>query len=174
MNDKKKNIIIIIPVVVALLLIAGIMAFLNSGSSWMQKESGEDQQIIIRLRGKEVAVAGLEDIRKAGEIEFTTKLDTSETDPEQHYYTGVPLISVLTSLGIDAGSASTVTVKAIDGYTVAFDISEVLDEDNIYIAYRVDGKQMGSKGEGGSGPYQVIVRKDTYSQRWCKFVMEID
>ena len=31
-----------------------------------------------------------------------------------------------------------------------------------------------NKSQGGSGPYQVIARKDPYSQRWCKFVMEID
>ena len=67
-----------------------------------------------------------------------------------------------------------VIVRAIDGYTVALSIEEVLDEENVYLAYAIDGKPLRSKSQGGSGPYQLIVRKDQFSQRWCKFVVEIE
>jgi hypothetical protein len=174
MRNKKKNIIIIVSVVVILALAVGVTAFLNLGSIGRRKEVQENQQIIICMGEEELAVIGLEDIRSAGESKFPANLDTSDTDPEQHYYTGVPLINVLKLLGIDTGSFSIVTVKALDGYTVAFDIKEVLDGNNIYIAYCIDGEPMTDKRKGGSGPYQIIVRKDTYSQRWCKFVMEIN
>ncbi len=65
-------------------------------------------------------------------------------------------------------------VRATDGYTIALSPKEVKDEDNVYLAYKLNGKLLKRKEEGGSGPYQVIIRKDEFSQRWCKFVVEIE
>ena len=107
-------------------------------------------------------------------IDFQAYKDTSETEPESYHYTGVELIKVLDSLKIGLDGIETVTVRALDGYTVIFDVSEVEDEENMYIIYKSDGQYLKNKSEGGSGPYQMIVRNDPYSQRWCKFVMEID
>ena len=77
-------------------------------------------------------------------------------------------------LDIDIGGYNTVIAKAIDGYNVAYEVAEVQDEDNIFIAIARDGKPLGSKSTGGSGPYQLIVSKDAFSQRWCKFVIELE
>lgn len=58
-----------------------------------------------------------------------------------------------------------ITVRAVDGYTVPLNSEEILDEDNVYLAYKIDGETM---------PYQIIIRKDQFSQRWCKDVVEIE
>lgn len=50
----------------------------------------------------------------------------------------------------------------------------VLDDDNIYLAYMMDGEPLKSREDGGSGPYQIIIRKDQFSQRWAKYVLEIE
>ncbi len=86
----------------------------------------------------------------------------------------MPLINILKKLEIDTENKKQLIVRGIDGYTVAFSIDEVVDEDNIYLAYKMEGKLLKSKEEGGSGPYQLIVRKDQFSQRWCKFVVEME
>jgi hypothetical protein len=68
---------------------------------------------------------------------------------------------------------SRAVIKGVDGYAVALTSNEVLQDDNVYLVFEKDGKQMKGKKRGGSGPYQVIIRQDQFSQRWCKFVTEI-
>jgi len=157
-----------------LVIVVGVTAILNSSSIRQRKEQQDSACIIIKRGGEEIANIDMEYISSAGEESFQADLDTSETDPEEHQYSGVPLIKVLDSLGISLDGVEAAIVKALDGYTVAFDISEVKDEGSMYIVYKIDGQYLKDKSEGGSGPYQIIVRKDPYSQRWCKFVMEID
>lgn len=171
---KKKNLIIILTVVSVLIIVVGVTAILNSGSVRLRKEQQDSACIIIKKGGEEIASIDMEYISSIGEIEFQADLDTSETDPQKHQYSGVPLIKVLDLLEINMDGVEVVIVRALDGYTVAFDISEVEDEENMYIAYKIDGQYLKNKSQGGSGPYQIITRKDPYSQRWCKFVMEID
>ena len=171
---KKKNLIIILSVVAALIIVVAVMTFLNSDSARQRKEQQDKAYILIKKDGEEIANIDMKYISSIGEVDFHANLDTSETDPEEHQYIGVPLIKILNSLGISIDGVETVIVRALDGYTVIFDISEVKDEENIYIAYKIDGQYLKNKSQGGSGPYQIIARKDPYSQRWCKFVMEID
>jgi len=171
---KKKNLIIILSVVAVLVIVVGVTAILNSSSVRLRKEQQDSACIIIKKGGEEIASIDMEYISSAGEEDFQADLDTSETDPEKHQYSGVSLIKVLDLLEINMDGIETVIVRALDGYTVAFDISEVEDEENMYIVYKIDGQYLKDKSEGGSGPYQIIARKDPYSQRWCKFVMEID
>jgi len=171
---KKKNLIIILSVAAVLMIIVGVMAVLNSSSVRFKEEQQDSAYIIIIKDGEEIASIDMEYISSAGEEDFQADLDTSETDPQNHQYSGVPLIKVLDLLEINMDGIETVIVRALDGYTVAFDISEVEDEENMYIAYKIDGQYLKNKSQGGPGPYQIIIRKDPYSQRWCKFVMEID
>ncbi len=40
-------------------------------------------------------------------------------------------------------------VRATDGYTIALSPKEVKDEDNVYLAYKLNGKLLKRKEEGG-------------------------
>jgi hypothetical protein len=171
---KKKNLIIVITVLAVLAVVVAAAAFLNAENARQKKEQESSAYIVVKKGGVELADVDMDSIRSMGEVNFPANLDTSETGPVSHKYTGVPLIKVLDSLGVEIAGARTVIVRALDGYTVAFDVSEIEDKDNIYIAYKIDGQYLGNRSQGGSGPFQIIVRKDPYSQRWCKFVMEID
>ncbi len=42
-----------------------------------------------------------------------------------------------------------VIVRATDGYTIALSPKEVKDEDNVYLAYKLNGKLLKRKEEGG-------------------------
>ena len=171
---KKRNIIIIVAVVAALAIVVGVLAFLNAGNAAEKRILEEEAIIIVKSGGSELGRIDMGLINDIGPVDFTANLDTSDSEPEEHLYSGVLLNDTLSALGIDTGNYSTVIAKAIDGYNVAFDVSEVREEDNIYLAIMRDGEPLGTKSGGGSGPYQVIVRKDTFSQRWCKFVIELE
>jgi hypothetical protein len=170
---KKKNLIIVITVLAVLIAAVATAAFLNTGNIRQKREQESGAYIIIKKGGEELAEIDMDSIRLMGEVDFMADLDTSKTGPVSHKYTGVPLIRVLDWVGLEISDGSAVIVRALDGYTVAFDISEVKDKDNIYVAYKINGQYMTTGSQGGSGPFQIIVRKDPYSQRWCKFVMEI-
>lgn len=156
-----------------LIVIVGVFAFMNRE---LMKEKGyahENAQVILKEGDLEV-VLNHENIINIGQVHFTAILDTSTTDPEEHTYTGVPLKKVIEEAGLSLDKKEIVIIKGVDGYTVALSIEEVLDEENAFLAYAVDGKALKPKNRGGSGPYQLIVRKDQFSQRWCKFVVEIE
>ncbi|CCQ97557.1 conserved hypothetical protein [[Clostridium] ultunense Esp] len=160
-------------ILVFLIIIMGVFAFMNRKMVKDVQGAEANREIIIKDDGIETKLK-FEDISQIGGKEFTATLDTSDTDPEEQNYTGVLLIKIIEKAGITIEDKRQVIIRGIDGYTVAFGIQEVIDEDNLYLAYKLNGKFLKAKGEGGSGPYQIIARKDEFSQRWCKFVVEIE
>ena len=60
----------------------------------------------------------------------------------------------------------------IDGYAAALSMDKVMDDDNVYLAYKRDGELLGTKTDGGNGPYQLIISKDKFSQYWVKFAYQ--
>jgi hypothetical protein len=171
---KKKNIMIISSVITALLIVLAVTAFLNAGN--LEEKKALEQEAIIQVSTGEVILGQIDMglIERIGPADFAATRDTSDSGPSEHLYTGVLLKSVLEEMGIDIRDYDTVIAKAIDGYNVAYEASEVRKEDDIYLAIARDGEALGSKSTGGSGPYQIIVRKDPFSQRWCKFVIELE
>lgn len=171
---KKRNIIIIVIVAAVLIITVGVFAFLNAGNIKEKKMLEEEAVILVKSACEELGKINMEIFESIGQKDFSANLDTSDSEAEEHTYTGVLLNDALKKIGIDIGKYSTLVAKAIDGYTVVFEASEVNAEDNIYIATKQDGKDIGTKSSGGRGPYQIIVRKDTFSQRWCKFLVELE
>ena len=160
-------------IILILIIITGVFAFINREMVKDNKEAHENAEIIIKGEGSETKLS-FEDIANLGEEEFTAILDTSDSDPKEHSYTGIPLVNIIEKAGINIEDKKQIIVKGIDGYTIALSSKEVMDKDNVYLVYKLNGKFLKGKEEGGSGPYQIIVRKDEFSQRWCKFVVEME
>jgi hypothetical protein len=171
---KRRNIIIIAAVIAVLAIAVGILAFLNAGNTAEKKMLEEEAIILVKSAGKLLGEIDMSLVESIGLQDFSANLDTSDSEPEAHRYRGVQLNDALAALKIDIGDHSTIIAKAVDGYNVAFTTSEVQEEDNIYLAIIRDGESLGTKSSGGSGPYQIIVRRDSFSQRWCKFVIELE
>ncbi|MFZ5969090.1 MAG: molybdopterin-dependent oxidoreductase [Bacillota bacterium] len=161
-------------VVVGLILVLAVTAYLNKGAVAQKERMQEKAQVIVKANGAEVKTLDMETIQGLGEKGFEANLKTNGKEAEKHTYTGVSLSRILNECDIKVDVDNQVIAKAIDGYTVALTGAEVLEEDNVYLAYKMDGKLLGKKEDGGKGPYQVIIRKDQFSQRWCKFVVELD
>ncbi len=164
----------VIIAVIVLAVVVGVTAFLNRGDLAFKDESQEKAFLVITSKGNEVAKVDMDFIRDLGETDFEANLKKSGKDPVRHTYTGVPLKAVLEACDVDIEGKSMIVAKAVDGYTSALTLDEAMEEDNVYIVYKLDGEPLGKKEEGGSGPYQLVISKDPFSQRWCKFLMEIE
>ncbi len=156
-----------------LVIVVGITAFFNRADIADKQELQENAVIVLTKDGTEIKRYNLNEIQKMGEHTFNKELDTSETEPEDQTFTGVQLKGVLSNAGLEITENQQVIVKAIDGYTVALTRREVLAEDNVYLVYKNDGKYLKGKGEGGTGPYRIVIKEDQFGQRWCKFVTEV-
>lgn len=167
---SKKTISFIIGILV---IIVGVFAFINRQAIEDKKQDHEKMNIIIKKGEKETTFSH-DEILEFGEEEFKANLKSSGKKAVEHIYTGVPLIKLLQSAEIEMKEEDQINVKSIDGYTVALRVDEVLDEENIYLSYKIDGELMKPREDGGDGPYQMIIRKDQFSQRWAKYVVEIE
>lgn len=160
-------------VILILVFIVGVTAYLNV-DNLKAKDTMQEKELIVIKSGEESATLDKESINGLGEVEFSANLKSDGKLAEKHTYTGVLLKKVLDANNIDLSNKEVLIVKGIDGYTVAIGVDEVMEENNVYIAYGMDGKPLGKKEDGGRGPYEVIIRKDPFSQRWCKFLSEIE
>ncbi|MGI6343990.1 MAG: molybdopterin-dependent oxidoreductase [Bacillota bacterium] len=157
-----------------LLLVAAIAvtAFLNRQDIADRRELQADAAFLI-LREDQTIKLDMEMLQELPSEEFVVTLRSSSAADRDHTYRGVELRVLLREQGLNLESTQTVTVKAVDGYAVVLSGEEALLEENVYLTYLRDGKPLGTKADGGSGPFQLVIRRDTFAQRWCKFVSEI-
>ncbi|KAF5036251.1 hypothetical protein DSECCO2_577020 [anaerobic digester metagenome] len=111
--------------------------------------------------------------QNAEAVTFSTVVRSSGEKPVETEYKGIELKILLSSLGISAKDTGRITFNATDGYRVILDMDEVLEPNNVYLVFERDGELLKSKKKGGSGPYQLVIRTDPFSQRWVKNVDEV-
>lgn len=165
----------LIGVITGLVLLVAVLGYLNRERLAGRQALVDDPGIVILAGGEEVATIYLAEIRELGEEEFPIVLRSSGKPPRDLVLTGVPMKAVLHEA--DPGlldSVSQVVVRAIDGYTVAYTMEELLREEHLYLVYLEDGEPLSGKAGGGSGPLMVVPRQDEFGQRWCKFAVEVD
>ena len=167
---NKKTVFVIVAV---LIVIVGTFAYLNSDYIKGKKGMHINAEVIVKEGDKEILLT-FGEIKKLGEEEFKANLKTSGNPAVEHNYTGVPLKNVIKEINTEIENKTKVIARAVDGFTSAYNIDEVLEDNNMYLAYMIDGEPLKSREDGGSGPYQIIIRKDQFSQRWAKYVLEIE
>lgn len=158
-------------VVILLVLIIGVTAYLNMGNVEEKKALNNDAIFMIKVNGETLKSYTMADIQALGEVEFKATKDTSNSGPEEFSYTGVPLINLYKDAGVEVNKDDTIMNTAADGYSVALAGEKVLDVENVYITYMKEGQLIGTREEGGNGPYMIIVSKDQFSQYWCKYAL---
>jgi hypothetical protein len=169
-----KNTKILISVILILVLISAVAITMNKDNVTAKKELNDNAIFILMDKGTEIASYNMSEIQSIGEVDFTATRDTSSTDPEDFHYTGVLLKNIFTHAGISLEGREAIVVSAVDGYTVALPMDKFMAEDNVYLAYKKEGELIGTREEGGKGPYQMIVSKDQFSQFWCKYALSAD
>ena len=170
---KKANKIVYL--VMGLLLAAvAVLAFLNRGDPELRRALEENREFHIRVNGEHAATVSLQMLLDLGPQEFATPFATSITAPREATLQGVELRTLLESLDIDISGATHFVVSALDGHYSPLTSAEVRQEGLIYICFAMDGEMLRPQGEGGFGPFLMVIRGARFAQRWCKYVEAVD
>lgn len=105
--------------------------------------------------------------------EFPAVIRSSGNKPVETRYTGIELSKLFDSLDINTMGKNKITFNALDGYKVVMKLEEIYEPNNVYLVFKRDGEYLKAENQGGSGPLQIVIRHDPFSQRWCKHVSEI-
>jgi hypothetical protein len=169
MKSKKLAIIIMLVLVVAF----AFSLFLNKANIEKRKELLESSEIELIING-ETHMLNKEIIEGIDIEEFNAILDTSVGSASEHLYQGIELAVIIRHFGGISEDATAIIAHGADGYSVAYSVDEVFTGENIYIAYMEDGKFLGDMEDGGRGPFEIIVLKDQFSNRRCKWLIRIE
>ncbi len=171
MKKQTKILIIIVAVLIAAII---VFAVLNAENTKNKKELADTGGISIKMDDKVLATVDLAKLEGIGmqDIDANLKKDGQAAEPK--VYRGTPLTDVFKDAGIDVTGKKAVIFSASDGYSSAYTTEEAVEEGNLYIVAYIGGEPLGSKEDGGSGPYMLISKKDSFSQRWCKYLLEIE
>ena len=157
---------------VLLAIVVAVFAWLNREYVSERREAQRGEVFFVRA-GEEEFTISMEDITALSPADITTNYKTTGQAAETRVYQGVSLKAVLDSLAIDYLSFSSVYFFAADGYASSISITEAVDSGICFIAVALNNKALGTKESGGSGPFMMILPNDRFSQRWCKFLLEV-
>lgn len=167
----------LIAIVLAILVITTVIgAVLNQRYAAEKAALLEAAEIAVREDGREVSRLNMTVLGQLSAVEFTARLKSSlMQSPEEHTYTGIALADLFQAAGISLEGKSRVLVHSVDGYIVPLTVEEIKEFDNIYLVYKDNGDYLSSYTEAnGQGPYMIVIRGDSFSQRWAKYVCELD
>jgi hypothetical protein len=166
MKNKKLAIILVV-----LIAVVGIFAYANNRSI---SNTSKQDIIIIKYNGSQKEMS-LAEIKKSGETTFKKELISKGGAAKQNEYTGVEMKKVLKSIDENIlNENSNIVLTAKDGYKVSYKGQEILDDNNIYIVFKENGKEIKDKKTNKTMPFMTVVCKDKFAQRWCKDLVEID
>ena len=166
---KKRSTVIIISVLVVLIIAIGVLVQLNKSDTRVQQGT-----VAVTMDSKVLAELTMDDISAMEYIEVQKEIVSSNYANDSGLFRGVPLRKLLTEKVPDSLDGSNqIVVYAEDGYVTAFAMDEVTQSDNIFLAYAKDGQSLGTKDDGGSGPFRIVIQEDEFGNRSVKYVSEI-
>jgi len=171
MSKENKTVYIALGI---LLVAVIVLVFMNRRDPELRRALEENREFHIRVDGEFAAAVGLQALLDLNPEEFTTTFSTSVSAPRETVLKGVELRLLLESLGIDTSKAGRYIVSGLDAYYSPLTGAEVEKEDNVYICYSMDGEILKSQSEGGFGPFLMVIRGESFAQRWCKYVEAVD
>lgn len=161
-------------IIISLLAVAFIVALSLGRDSTNKRMDLLAEAIIELVTNEESMEIDLSDIEEVGAENFIGIFDSSTTDKSEHEYTGIEIRDLLGYKSIDLEDKKAVIVHGADGFSVAYSMDEIVNENNIYLVYMEDGTYLGGRESDGRGPYETIILSDTFSNRRCKWVVKIE
>lgn len=161
--NTRKNIISTVLIIIALVLSASAYLLNVEGDPSISLIEGEDTQ----------TVEGDLIYDHPESISFPAVVRSSGNRPVETEYRGIELSKLLSSLDVDSLDVERITLNAEDGYRVILASEEINEPENIYLVFERDGERLKTRRQEGNGPFQLIIRRDPFSQRWIKHIDEI-
>jgi len=168
-QEKKtgKSTIAIIIVLCILIPAVVVLAILHRGNMVERLELQDAGEFLITV-GEDTRNVSMSDLLNIGSVSVS-----SSPRGEQRNFTGVPLGRIFDYFDVDYSGAGAVVFTSLDGFVTAISIAEALDETNTFIVFEEDGSPLGTREEGGRGPYMVVVALDPFPNRWARYLMEV-
>jgi hypothetical protein len=133
----------------------------------------EQHSINVNIDGKTETIQAETIYANDESITFPAVVRSSGSKPVETEYKGIELTQLFKSIGVDLSEYTELTFNASDGYRIILNVEEVMEPSNVYLTFQRDGELLKPKKQGGNGPFQLIIRRDPFSQRWIKHVDEI-
>lgn len=165
----KKRMIVV--AVVAVVIVAAVLIWLQQKEEAIALSGGP---LALYSDGALVAEISSNDLLDLEGETFTLTQQSKKEGELTLTYTGVALADLLAAYEVDVAAVTELLVVSSDGYFVTVTGDEIRTEDNVYLAYALDGAALASLADGGKGPYQLVIRADTFATRWNQDVVKID
>ena len=163
MNLNKKRILIILTILVVI-----VIGALNIIQSQEKKELAESESVLVYLNDEEIGKLQKSEIKKES-IEFNATFKRKVGAATEKQYKGMPLHNILELIDISPNGDYTISIVAKDNYSIDLTKDEFLKEDNVYLVYEEEAKELDKE----SKPYMLVIKDDEFSTRWNKQVVKI-
>ncbi len=163
---------LLVPIMGISLIVVGVLIYMNS-----DRVTPDEENWFVRVHG----MVGNETDIHMGEFKtlntslFSMALEGTGEDGKEHDYRGITLLELIEGQNVHE-NATKVTVRAADGYSRSFSISDL--DGGILLVYEKDGKELEGRSEGGEGPIRLIVSQEhagtfnaQYSVKWVSEVV---
>lgn len=151
-----------------LVLIVAVFSFLNRDKTGLREGT-----LAVKAGDSILGNFTIDDLRQLPAVEkkMTINSTKGKTDNE---FTCVPLLAVLNSIDPELTQRyRKILTRGVDNYTSGVNMSEVLQPDNVYIAYADYGKPLQTK-TGQDGSMRIIVCNDDYGQRYTMWLVSLE
>jgi hypothetical protein len=162
-----KSIIIIIIVLCVLIPAVVVLAVLHRNNMEELIELQSEGSFLLTA-GDDTVNVSMSDLHGIGAVPVS-----SSPRGEQRNFTGVPLVRVFEHFGVDYSSARAVVFTSLDGFVSAISIDEALDATNAFVVFEENGQPLGTREDGGRGPFMIVVALDPFPNRWARYLLEV-
>lgn len=133
----------------------------------------EKASLAITMNGIQNVIDTESIYNSTGSVVFPAVVRSSGEKPVETEYKGIELSILLTQNNFEFSDYDKIIINATDGYRIILNTEELKEPSNVYLTFERDGEILKSKKQGGNGPFQLVIRRDPFSQRWVKHVNEI-
>lgn len=154
--------------IVLLTFTVAVFSFFNRDQTGLKEGT-----VVIKAGDTILGSFTIVDIQKLPVVEKKMTIHSTKGDTENEF-TCAPLLAVLNS--IDPALTQKykkIITRGVDNYTSGLDMSEVLQPDNVYIAYADHGKPLKTR-TGEDGSMCIIICNDEYGQRQTTWLVSLE
>ena len=167
-----KNTKIVLFSLTALSFLVVIFALLNRSYIEPMREAQRAGVFFLLADDRKHAVS-IDDFEDFSPFDIDANYKTSGLSARNRTFRGVSFSTIAASFDIDISAYRFVLFTAADGYASMLTSAEAMDAGNCYIVAGEEGRPLGTLEEGGMGPFMMILAHDAFSQRWCKYLLEV-
>jgi len=156
----KKSTMAVIAILATLAIAIGVL-FMLSHSDLTARQGLRADAVFLLVHGDVEHRVSVEDIQALGLHEITVNYRSGGRPAQQRVFDALPFAEVLDMLAIDTAEVSSAVFSAVDGFAQVFTVDELLEDVMLVLCE-------------DSGPFRVILPNDPFSQRWVRYLTNVE